>query len=64
MHGWCFGWRRAVGRMAALLATFGFSPLQAHAGEIRLGLVPENVFTSPAYAAEKLGLFKAAGIDV
>ena len=36
----------------------------ASAGEIRLGLVPENVFTAPAYAAEKLGYFKDAGVSV
>ena len=48
---------------AAALACLVLAPA-AEAGEIRLGLVPENVFTSPAYAAEKLGFYKAAGIDV
>lgn len=60
--------RRALQRAAALaFALFPIAVSAAHraeAGEIRLGLVPENVFTSPAYAAEKLGYYKAAGIDV
>lgn len=48
---------------AATLALATSTP-SARAGEIRLGLVPENIFTSPAYAAEKLGFYKAAGVDV
>lgn len=34
------------------------------AQEIRLGLVPANVFTAPAYAAEKLNYYKDVGLDV
>ena len=34
------------------------------AGEVRLGLVPANIFTAPAYAAAKLDYYKAAGLDV
>lgn len=34
------------------------------AGEIRLGLVPANVFTAPAYAASKLNYYRDAGLDV
>lgn len=39
-------------------------PIGAQAGEIRLGLVPENIFTSPAYVAQRLGFYKEAGVDV
>lgn len=48
---------------AAMLA-LASAPPPAAAGDLRLGLVPENVFTSPAYAAEKLGYYKDAGLSV
>ena len=60
MKACCSGWLRST--VLFLLSVFATS--HANAGEIRLGLVPENVFTSPAYAAEKLGFYKAAGLDV
>lgn len=59
--------------LALLASAFvGFAALMAFPGactplaarEVRLGLVPANVFTAPAYAAEKLGYYKDAGIDV
>ena len=56
------GWSRAALLAAGFIAVLFTG--NAQAGEIRLGLVPENVFTAPAYAAEKLGLYKAAGLDV
>lgn len=58
-------WKRAAALVAAVAAVVGaHAPQQVQAGEIRLGLVPENIFTSPAYAAERLGYYKAAGVDV
>ena len=56
------GWSRPALLAAGFIAVLFTG--NAQAGEIRLGLVPENVFTAPAYAAEKLGLYKAAGLDV
>ena len=55
--------RPARGVLAAM-SIVGAVAAPAAAAEIRLGLVPENVFTAPAYAAEKLGFYKASGLEV